>query len=78
MPNVGKPWSTENLAQTVKEFILYMFIQDLIILFFFLYQCCHKRFVVKGKPRYYTAGIEVLAATDVNDTFVSIDSLADS
>ena len=35
MPNVGKPWSTENLAQTVKEFILYMFIEDLIILSFF-------------------------------------------
>ena len=35
MPNVGKPWSTENLAQTVKEFILYMFIEDLIVLVFF-------------------------------------------
>lgn len=78
MPNVGKPWSTENLAQTVKEFILYMFIEDLITLIFFLYWCCHERCVVKGKPRYYTAGIEVLAATDVNNTLVSIDSLADS
>lgn len=36
MPNVGKPWSTENLAQTVKEFILYLFIEDLIILIFSL------------------------------------------
>lgn len=32
--NVGKPWSTENLAQTVKEYTLYIFIEHLIILMF--------------------------------------------